>query len=436
MQMKHKPLLSIFKTSNNDVKPGLVKFYRQFIVLSAALLIAVAGLAQTDTARSSNLDSFILRQKGFIGELARNLLSNNPGENESRAVQRNDAAFKAYRGLIVRRIIIQPVNFGKNIGDTSKGLNNKITRLLDRAHRTTKEEVIRRNLFFHEGDVLSPYLMGASERHLRDLVYLQEAKIHVIRVWNSSDSVDVVVFSKDAFSLGGGINFMEATRFELKLQEDNFWGRGDRALISGFYDVKRRNPLGYGAEYAMRNIKGSFVDGYAGFNSYESSFSTGKHDECHTYIRFIKPLVNPFMKWTYALEASHHQTKNLYFPDSIYHADQRYRYDLFDGWAGWNFTADKPVEGNREDRLNWLVGGRLLQRHFIDRPQMSGGKYFYRYTNLSAVLGAISLFQQTFYKTQYIYGFGRNEDVPEGLDASLTGGWTSTGGVERPYVGI
>ncbi len=28
----------------------------------------------------------------------------------------------------------------------------------------------------------------------------------------------------------------------------------------------------------------------------------------------------------------------------------------------------------------------------------------------------------------YIYGFGRNEDVPEGMDISLTAGWTKTQG--------
>jgi hypothetical protein len=53
-----------------------------------------------------------------------------------------------------------------------------------------------------------------------------------------------------------------------------------------------------------------------------------------------------------------------------------------------------------------------------------------------AVLGAISIFKQNFYKTQYIYGFGRNEDVPEGMDASFTAGWTKENGRDRPYSAI
>jgi hypothetical protein len=52
------------------------------------------------------------------------------------------------------------------------------------------------------------------------------------------------------------------------------------------------------------------------------------------------------------------------------------------------------------------------------------------------VLGAVSIFRLNYYKTQFIYGFGRNEDLPEGLDASFTAGWTRKQQRERPYAGL
>jgi hypothetical protein len=55
---------------------------------------------------------------------------------------------------------------------------------------------------------------------------------------------------------------------------------------------------------------------------------------------------------------------------------------------------------------------------------------------MTAVLASVSIFQQDFYKTRYIYGFGRNEDVPEGIDISATAGWTIKQGRKRPYAGI
>jgi hypothetical protein len=55
---------------------------------------------------------------------------------------------------------------------------------------------------------------------------------------------------------------------------------------------------------------------------------------------------------------------------------------------------------------------------------------------MSAVLAAISVFKLNFYKTSYIYGFGRKEDLPEGLEASFTAGYTRRESRVRPYFGI
>jgi hypothetical protein len=413
------------------------KLLRHFLALATGIFMTVAADAQADSGRGQPLDSFLLRQRGWLGDLARNLLAEAPDEEGlGRSVRRNDDAFQRYRGLVIRRIVVQRVDFGVSISDTTKRLINTVTRILDAAHSTTSEKVVRHNLFFTEGDRLSPPLLGASERHLRDLAYLQEARITVRRVRTSRDSVDVLVITKDAFSLGGGLNFHEIDRVEGQIQEDNVHGSGDKALVSGFYDRKRSNPVGYGFEYVKRNIGGSFIDASIGFQDYRKSFSSNKYEEKNSYIRLIKPLVNPYMKWTYAIEAGMRETTNQYWPDSLYQAEYRYRYRMLDTWAGWNFTADKASGNNRDNRLNWLIGARFLERGFQHRPLHSDGLNFYRYTDRTAVLGALSVFRQTFYKTQYIYGFGRNEDVPEGVDASIVGGWTRTAGRERPYVGV
>src|SRR5262249_21111697 len=49
---------------------------------------------------------------------------------------------------------------------------------------------------------------------------------------------------------------------------------------------------------------------------------------------------------------------------------------------------------------------------------------------------SVTIFRQDFYKAKNVYGFGRNEDIPEGADLSLTFGWTKKSGVSRPYLGI
>lgn len=404
------------------------------MLISGAMTSSCLCYAQTDTTYPQTIDSFILRQKGLIGNLARNLLVH-PEDSIPKKLHRNDEAFQPFRGLVIRHIIIRSLNLTVNFSDTSKRFTDKFTRLLNHLHRNTREAVIRKNIFFSEGTRLSPYLLGVNERHLRDQSYLQDAKIKVQPVLVDKDSVDVIVFSKDAFSLGSELNIHEINKAEAKIKEENFMGLGDRWQASVLYDQKRHTPMAYGGEYAARNINGSFIDGYIGYHNYSRSLTDGKPEEAQTYLKLIKPLLNPFMKWTYAFEISRHTSANMYFPDSVYKTSYQYQYNVTDAWAGWNFIADKLTSPGKEDRVNWLLSGRLLRRHFMDRPMFTG-KNYYRFNNFEALLGAISFYKQDFYKTAFIYGFGRAEDVPEGMDASLTSGWTKTQNRERPYLGL
>ena len=103
-----------------------------------------------------------------------------------------------------------------------------------------------------------------------------------------------------------------------------------------------------------------------------------------------------------------------------------------DAWVGFNLDAGY-IKDN--DRLRRLIGLRIVNQDFDDKPLKYADEYYYSYADLQAVLGSFSFFNQNFYKTQYIYGFGRNEDIPEGVEASFTGGYTKKNGRERPFVG-
>jgi len=409
--------------------------FLQLVFLTLLLASAQRLFAQTDSTSRMTVDSFIRKQKGFIGGLAKNLLKDTLKEEVSPVLQRNDEPFRRYDGLHVRKIIVRTLDFGISIGDTTKALNNKLTRLVNHLHSNTADKSIRKNIFFSKGSKLSALLLGANERHLRDLPFIQDAKISVLPVLGT-DSADVLVLTKDVYSLSGGLNIGSINKVEVRVQEDNLFGHGDGLQAQSLYDLERKRTFGYGGEFVKRNIGGSFIDGYVGFKNFARSFTTGAPEEKTTYIRVIKPLVHPYMKWTYALEASQHETENMYSTDSIYFADARYKYQQFDAWAGWNINGDALWEKNDPERLNWLIGLRVVNKHFGYRPENYSGKYFYRYSNMSAVLGALSIFKQNFYKTQYIYGFGRNEDVPVGVDFSLTGGLTENAERRRPYIGL
>jgi hypothetical protein len=404
------------------------------IVLTLLLIIGHCRLvwAQNDTLKGSKLDSFILNNKGVVGKLARNLLADtSEGTGE---LQRNDRTFRRYRGRIIRSIIIKPLPFGVSIGDTTKIINNRLTRLANHLHKQTRLSEISENLFFKQHDTLSPSLLGDNERYLRELPYLQDARLKIQAVKGTRDSVDVIVLTKDVISIGGGFEVHNINRAAVTLKEDNFYGLGDRYQIQILYDQRRQQHLGYGFEYIKRNIKGSFIDGMAGYLNFAKAFNSGRPEERLAYFRLVKPLVNPYVRWTYALEAKYSSSQNMYAADTFYTLNLRYKSYSTDAWTAWNTEAGHSIGKKDENRLRIVTSIRFISQRFTERPLKYLNKYNYQYSNLDALLGSISIFQQNSYKVAYLYRFGRPEDIPQGTEATLTYGLTVNSSRRRPYM--
>jgi len=110
-------------------------------------------------------------------------------------------------------------------------------RLANRLHIMTRETVIRSDLLFAEGDVFDPELLAESERRLRRLAYLGEARILAEK--SSGDSVDVKVVTHDQWSTlistilnrGGG-----RTTVGGALEEFNFLGYGKQGFVEGRHE--------------------------------------------------------------------------------------------------------------------------------------------------------------------------------------------------------
>lgn len=347
----------------------------------------------------------------------------------------NDAAYLKYEGYIIREIIIKKLPFGIPLSDTTKKMVNTLTKLANTLHHITKTRVIKNNLFFKENELLKPYLMADNERFLRQLPYMQDAEFIVVQIAPQSDSVDVIVLAKDVFSLGGAIGSLGLKQSDVQIREDNFAGSGNAAVMYGLYDDKRKNNFAFGGEYIRRNIGGSFIDGLLGYQSFYSSFGTPREENLY-YLNLSKPLNNRYMRWTYELNLSYHSTINLYSGDSIYLSDNRYRYYNLGGWAGYNINAKELTTQEESRKLRKLVGLRVIDQKFQAVPAKYFSAYNWQYADLMGLLATVTFYRQNFYKTKYIFGFGRNEDIPEGLTFSITSGYTIKENKQRPFIGF
>ena len=190
-----------------------------FLVLFCLVIITVS--AQTDSS-VNKVDSFLMHQKGLLGKLARNLMSDKPASPSTPV--RKDLLFSRYRGKYIRNIVIRRLDFGTPITDTARKFETGLTRLANDLHRKTREAVVRKNLFFKKGEQLIPYLIADNERYLRDLPYLHDADIRVVYV--NQDSVDIIVLTKDVLSLGGSIRMHNTTKLSITVSEANIAGSG------------------------------------------------------------------------------------------------------------------------------------------------------------------------------------------------------------------
>jgi hypothetical protein len=390
--------------------------------------------AQNDTLpKIQNADS--ANRKTFLTKMINNFKKDTIEIDHANEIRRNEEAFKRFDGLIIRNIIIRRLPFGISIGDTSKKLINSLTSLANDLHHLTKNRVIQKNLFFKKGQPLMPFLMADNERYLRQLLYLQDADFFVSRTAPGSDSVDVIVEVKDVFSLGGAVSALGLKQTNIEFREDNFAGTGNAGVVYTLYDAERKDNFAIGGEYNSRNIGGTFMDGKIGYQSFYPSLRGPKEDNNY-YVSLAKPLVNRYMQWTYELDASYHATSNFYSEDSIYLSDTRYRYYNMEAWAGYNINAKHFTTQEESQKLRKLIGLRLINQKFLQLPKIFETKYNWQYSNLQAALATLTFYRQNFYKTQYIYGFGRNEDIPEGLLLSLTAGYTVKQNKQRPFLGF
>jgi len=380
---------------------------------------------RADTTKASQIIQNIRESK--LSQRILKSITRSKGSDPIAAIK-SEEAFMPYAGKIIREIIIRHIDFQRTVYDTTKNIKNTITRIGNELHGTSKDQVIRDNLFIKENKPLNPYKLADNERFLRDLVFLLDAKFYIIPLKESKDSVDVVVLTRDVFSLGGSIHpSTSKTRF--RLYDANLGGQGQRLEFNGLIDSDRNPNFTYEFLYRKNSIGGTFIDATVGYTQLNTGSSYGEEDESAYYIRLDRPLVSPYTRFAGGMELSRNWSVNyLNAHDTVF---RDYRYVINDFWVGYNIGANSNY-----DRSRHFIAIRSFDEHFIRVPNQTGEQQKPIYQDLAYLLVSATFFKQNFYTTRYIYGFGRTEDVPYGHQVSVTGGWTRHSEIIRPYIGV
>ncbi len=355
--------------------------------------------------------------------------------SDSTMWKNREHAFDVYGGKQIRYVYYNQLKvFGTTIEDTSV-VKSKLVRFANKLHYNTRTWAIKQALFFREGDTVNAYKLVDNERYLRRLPFIQDARIYVINSYESSDSIDIVVLTKDVFEYGGAISNLNGTKAAANIFNTNLLGAAQRVTVGFSWDNSYTPQWRTGASYTKYNLGGSFADvsfGYSMLND-KPDVDTGQYENS-AYLIVNRPLYSTWASLTGGITLSANKSVNIFsFPDTVY---RNYKYNVIDLWGGYNFTNQYKKTGYNSLSPNFGIEGRTFNMNFTERPTQDTLKYNPKYNSHNFVMGQFVVYHQDFFKTNYFFGFGRTEDIPMGYTYAASFAYDRWDTLNRPYTAI
>lgn len=353
-------------------------------------------------------------------------------DSDSTAIEKPEKRFEPYQGKIIRHIRYKVLDaVGPTVNDTAFDTESKFFRWLNNTYPPTKDYVIRQNLLFKEGDRIEPFRMTNSERLLRDLRSLNDARIRVTDSVAGTDSVDVVVIVKDIYPFGAKFQSAGIDKYDVELYTVNFLGWGHYFSNTVTLMPVTSPYIRYSKfDYEVPNIGGSFIAAEATLERNDNT-QLQKLQATRNYL----PIQS---SWGGLAKA-----ENKYYKlDSVYNyppaasIDTSKLYQIhyveLEGVAGYSYATQPNPDENSE---YLVLAARYEHLHYYDRP-ITRVDTNIRYQHRADFLGSISFVRNNYYQSKYIYGFGITEDIPYGFNLTLTAGYELAEFFNRPYGGI
>jgi len=370
-----------------------------------------------------------LREKSYRSKLTKqlyNLLirSTSTELSDTLNVVKSEAPFLPYEGYEISSISLVKVDVLEgNVLDTTLYAETGIGKAVNALHVKTRDKVLFNSLLFKPGDKVRPFTLGDNERLLRELVFIEDARIQLIPRIDVDSVVDAVVVVKDRFSIIVGGSFGSLDRFSLRLGERNFLGTGKEVTVEFLVEKAEVPSSGYQVRYLDPNIWGSFAQAEIIY----SNFWEKEGIEVFSRREFITPQT----KWAGGIEFGRTSTFKedlVMMGDTIIRTP--YTWDYQDFWGGWQFLL-----GGADGRKNIAITARFARKYFSDRPyvELDSNRFFY---NSDLVLAGLTFSKRTFLKSSMILAFGITEDVPTGYIIEIIPGVDFGEFQTRPYLGM
>ena len=341
---------------------------------------------------------------------------------------KSESPFEKYKGKVIRNINIITLDpFGTSTIDTSAKTKTSVGKALNAAHVKTRAWVIRTNLFFKVGEKIDPFLLADNERNIREMSFINSVTTYITPLKSTNDSVDITIVTNDVWSIGADVISAETNKASLRLYDGNFLGLADR-LGMGFSLRTYHVPffLLDNVNYTYNNIAGTFLNTSVSYTEDDignQSFSLSLDRNFYS------------IKTKWAFGAGYQNTKMINPVQSI-------NEDINEVPNQISFFDQMTLWGGRAFRLNnapipthIVLTESYYQREFTSRPGITidSNKLYY---NTTRFLTGFSFSANSYYLSDYIFQFGKLENVPYGEAFKFTAGPEINDFYTRLYGGI
>lgn len=308
-------------------------------------------------------------------------------------------------GVLIDSVVIEngdifDLNLPKN--------RNWLFKLTNKLHVTTRKHVIKRELLVSKGDIFSKKLADESERNLRSLPYLWDARIEMIKSDSGSNLMKVT--TSDRWTLAGGPTFNRSsgrTIYQLGFEELNFLGYGQR--ISFDYFIREFDENYTRASFYERRLFGTRYGLSAYYNGDPEIGKTG--------ISIAKPLFSLNSKFGYSISYNDINRLDKYYSSDSLFAQNRYAGRLLGFSAVYRFGT---YENKVSIGLAYSYKDIKISERLILPAYSFGFPIDSIYSNYTLSLSASNF---KYIKTIRINRMSRLEDIYLGRDVGLSSGF-------------
>ncbi len=407
--------------------------WRILTVSISVLCMSECLAAQTKTVEPRDSSTTIVqdvkdysKEDTFFSRLLKSILVED--DEEQSGVARLSADRKLARrlsGKVIRNINVEILDvFGASVDNPKDTVRSWLQDGGNALHIDSKEWLITNQLLFSHGEILVPFDIEESERIIRQSPYVYDVRIVPRKIENNPDSVDIMVYVQDIWSLYGGVVYSPANDAgRIRVNDINFLGFGNELRAGLKYSQEFTRGWDWDGGYYVNNIGRTFISTNAFYSSFPDRQLYG--------IMVGRDFLSEVIKWGGGISQLWQNTRYPDLRDTLGYVETA-RYNQQDYWLGYAFDVSlfDPTTIYR-NRFN--VAGRVVRTVYSEKPDLDTLNLF---QDKTFYLGRVGFSYRTYYQDRYVFGLGRTEDVPLITMIELLFGLEQGTKSSRPYYGV